>query len=176
MDAAIALSVMTGGMPWYVMVPADGAIGFGEGFATAKSDGADNNTALKIGLISGAISAGASALNAWIRSYKYDEFEYRLLSDDHLPVRSFTGIESPVYTSEIPEGASVASENGTLGHSDFGQWLSERYSAGHDGWARHLFKSSTATVLSNVPGLAAFFMTEYGGSALVVHEFADWVQ
>jgi RHS repeat-associated protein len=175
--AGVGLSIMAGGLPVYLMIPADMGIGFGEGFATAKVSGASNGTAFDDG-VKGAIIAGiAAGLSAWTQDLDNGEYEYRL--EHGMQESSFSGLESPDYTA-AGDGSTLG-ENGSLGHSGLGQFLSDDgYSASHDYFCRLTFDSwlgpgtlnSILTVGTNFgPWEAVFFGTEI--APVVTHDMSE---
>jgi RHS repeat-associated protein len=182
MDAAMVLTVMTGGLGTPAMVAANGAIGFGQGFATAKIAGADNSAALRAGLIGGVISGSAAYLRVRFNSLADDELAYRKAKG--IQIENTAGIEAREFTrGGAPKGTPGYSENGCFGHCWFSKWFSKfltdtRASTSHDHYARLLVDwnytgavGGTVTVGSNL-----LFMPIYAGSygsAFVVHEATD---
>jgi RHS repeat-associated protein len=184
-EAAMALTIMSGGLSTPLMIAADTGIGFAEGFSLAEVNGAGLDAALKAGAISGAIAGLSASVSALTEYFREDEWEARLTADPPQQVQEFTGLHSDVYGEVADPNASWASEDGWLGHSDFGHWVNDTgYSASHDGFVNNVINNITTdgstintilTIGTNAPFLYPSFylfgmLSQNGGTAVLIND------
>jgi RHS repeat-associated protein len=198
MDAAMVLTIMSGGLSAPLMIAADTGIGFGEGFATAKIYGANNRDALNAGvkgaLISGGMAfmcaASESMAEAGIARDAADgdpiaqEMEESGTAGEAAKQHAFPkGDEGYAAGPNHPD--SPALQEGA--YSDTGRWFSDHVPAwnhggwvqdsidfdphglGVSGWSQWFGCLGFSQIVVNVPGA----ISASGASALIVHDVTD---